>query len=88
MVPREIHYCTKCESQKQGNVFHKCCISKCDFQKAGKIRLGTNIYLKDSMPFFVALTKNGNLSVLVMSTSPPLLSMDPKWIAARQILDC
>lgn len=52
------------------------------------MRLSTNIYLEDSMPFFVDLTKNGNLSFLVTSTSPPLLSMTPKWIAARQILDC
>lgn len=40
------------------------------------------------MPFFVALTKKGSFSILVMSTSPPLLSITPKWIAARQILDC
>lgn len=65
-----------------------CCISKCDFNLLVKIRPSTNIYLNDSMPFFVALTKNGNLSILVMSTSPPLLSMTPKWIAALQILDC
>ena len=39
------------------------------------------------MPFLVALTKNGNLSILVTSTKPPLLSTAPKWMAARQILD-
>lgn len=65
---------TRGESKKQGCVFPKCCISR-------------NMYLRDSMPFFVARTKKGNLSFLVTSTSPPLLSIAPKWIAARQILD-
>lgn len=78
------HYFPKCESQEQGNMFHQCCFSK----YSSNLLLYTNIYLKESTPFFVALTKNGNLSVLVMSTSPPLLSMAPKWIAALQILDC
>lgn len=46
------------------------------------------VYLKDSTSFLVDLTKKGKLSFLVTSTKPPLLSMTPWWIAARQILDC
>lgn len=52
------------------------------------LRLRVKTYLRDSMPFFAAFTKNGNFSILVMSTTPPLLLMTPKWIAALQILDC
>lgn len=76
----------KCDSW--ANVFPKSCISKWEGNLLVKIRPSTNIYLKDSMPFFVPLTKNGNLSILVTSTNPPLLSITPKWIAALQILDC
>lgn len=52
------------------------------------VTLACSLYLNDSMPFFVDLTKNGCLSILVMWTRPPLLSMAPEWIAALQILDC
>lgn len=52
------------------------------------VTLTCSLYLNDSMPFFVDLTKNGCLSILVMWTRPPLLSMAPEWIAALQILDC
>lgn len=78
----------KCDSLTWASVFPKSCISKCEGNILVKMRPSTNIYLKDSMPFFVPLTKNGNLSILVTSTSPPLLSITPKWIAALQILDC
>lgn len=52
------------------------------------VTLTCSLYLNDSMPFFVDPTKNGCLSVLVMWTRPPPLSMAPEWIAALQILDC
>lgn len=61
-------------------------IGKYDFDLVDDQKMGQ--YLSDSTPFLVALTKKGNLSVLVTSTSPPLLSMAPWWMAALQILDC